>query len=148
MGSLPDAVILLESDSENLADITLRETGRLRHVIVGILTHVKLTNLNRDANLAKGVLHHHVIRAMAVQVEADEQQQRELQPSSFENGKRLDLTHLVEAGQPCSSVVNQHWHVLGGSYRRRPNAELLEITRRTTAVTPMPSKSIANLTSR
>ena len=117
-------------------------------MIIGILPHVKLTNLNRDANSAKSVLHHHVIRAMAVQTEVDEQQQRELQPSSFEIGKRLDLVHMEESGQQCSSVVTQHWHVLGGSYRRRPNAELLEMTRRTAGMTPMPSKSIAKFTNR
>ena len=40
-----------------------------------------------DANSAKNVLHHHVVRAVAVQIEVDEEQQRELQPSSFEIGK-------------------------------------------------------------
>ena len=55
--------------------------------------------------------HHHVLRAMAVLIDMDERQQRELQPSTFGIGRRLDVVHLVETGQQCSSVATQHWHV-------------------------------------
>ena len=48
--------------------------------------------------------------------------------------------------RPACSVVNQHWHVR--SYRRRSNAELLQMTKRTTAVPPKLSRSIVQLTSR
>ena len=36
-GNLPEAVVHLERDSENRADITLKATVRIRHVIHGIL---------------------------------------------------------------------------------------------------------------
>ena len=49
----PDAVVLQEGDSKNRAAITFKETAQIRHVIIGILPSVKITNLNRDANLAK-----------------------------------------------------------------------------------------------
>ena len=66
---------------------------------------------HEDLRIKRALLlcHHHVIRAMAAELEMNERQQRELQPSSFE-------TTLARSG---------------GSYRRRPNAELIEMTRRT-----------------
>ena len=45
--------------------------------------------------------HHHLTRVMAGQIEMNERQKRELQPSSFEIGKRLNLVHLVEVGRRC-----------------------------------------------
>ena len=46
-GNLSEAAVLL--------NITLEETRRIRRVITGILPHVKVTNLIRDANSAKSV---------------------------------------------------------------------------------------------
>ena len=39
---------------KKLADITLKETVRIRRVILGILPYVNITKLIRDANSAKG----------------------------------------------------------------------------------------------
>ena len=50
---LPEAANLQEGDNKRRAKITLKETVRLRRVIIGILSYVKITNLNRDANSAK-----------------------------------------------------------------------------------------------
>ena len=76
-----------------------------RHVIPAVpLRH-------RDLQLERTLpfCHHHVIRTMAVQIQLDERQQREVQPNSIEIGRRLDL--VVEAGQQCSNVGTQHWQV-------------------------------------
>ena len=53
MGNLPKTVVHLERVSENRADIALKVTARIRHVIIGKLPHVKITNLIRHANSAK-----------------------------------------------------------------------------------------------
>ena len=50
-GTLPEAAVLLEGDVKKRA--TLKETVRIRHVIIGILPYVKITKLIRDANLAE-----------------------------------------------------------------------------------------------
>ena len=51
--SLPQAVVPHEGDVKKRDDITLKETLRIRRVIIGILPHVNITKQNRDANSAK-----------------------------------------------------------------------------------------------
>ena len=43
---------LQEGNIKNRATITIKKTARIRHVIIGVLPYVKITKLNRDANLA------------------------------------------------------------------------------------------------
>ena len=52
-GSLPEAPVLLEGKLKKRADITFKETVRIRRVIVGILPSVQITSLNRDAKSTK-----------------------------------------------------------------------------------------------
>ena len=70
-------------------------------------------------------------------------------------GKRIDSVHLVDAGQQLGEAppaMQQRRHPsLGrssGSSRRRPNAELLEMTKRTAAMTPILSEWSVQWTSR
>ena len=49
---LPEAVVLQDRNIKKRADFTLKETARIRRVIIGILPYVKITKLNRDANSA------------------------------------------------------------------------------------------------
>ena len=51
----PGENVLLEGKVRQLAKITSKEFLRIRHVILGILPYVKITNLKRDANLATNV---------------------------------------------------------------------------------------------
>ena len=50
-GKLSEAVVPLERDLKDRAEITLMETVRTRHVILGIHPHVDMTKHNRDADL-------------------------------------------------------------------------------------------------
>ena len=52
-GNLPEAVVPLEREPEDRAEITEMESVRLRHVVIGILPYVNITKHNRDANSAK-----------------------------------------------------------------------------------------------
>ena len=49
-GNLLEAVVLLEREIKDRAEITFMETVRIRHVIIGILPYVKITKLNLDAS--------------------------------------------------------------------------------------------------
>ena len=49
---MTEEVVLLEVDIKKRADVTSKETVRIRRVIIDISPHVKTTNLNRDANSA------------------------------------------------------------------------------------------------
>ena len=53
-GNLREAAVLLERDIKARAEITSLETERIRHVILGILEYVKITNHNRDASSMRG----------------------------------------------------------------------------------------------
>ena len=50
-GNRPEAVVHLERDSENRADITSKD----RHVIIGVLPYVKITKQNRGCKFSKKV---------------------------------------------------------------------------------------------
>ena len=45
--------VYLEKEAELRADISLGESEPIRRVIIGTLPCVKITSLNRDANMAK-----------------------------------------------------------------------------------------------
>ena len=49
----PEVVVHWERDSENRADIALKETVRIRHVIIGILAYAKIPSQNRIQTSAK-----------------------------------------------------------------------------------------------
>ena len=107
------------------------------------LTCLFRTAPSRDSRSAAatktlGSSHHRAIHALAVQIEMYERQQRELQPSSSEIGKRLDLVNLVETGQQCRR--HQHWH--------GPAVHVADDPVQNFSITPTLSKSIVRLTSR
>ena len=52
-GNLPEAVVFLERDIKDRAEITSVKTVRICHVIIDILPYVKITKVVRDANLAQ-----------------------------------------------------------------------------------------------
>ena len=58
-GSLPEAPVLLEGKLKKRADITFKETVRIRRVIVGILPSVQITSLNQDAKSTKSAYFKH-----------------------------------------------------------------------------------------
>ena len=47
--------VFLEEEAGKRAQVTPKEIARIRHVIIGILPYVKITNLNRDAKSATNV---------------------------------------------------------------------------------------------
>ena len=47
--SFPEAVVLLERETQKRADVTLKETVRIRHGITGILPWVKIANSAKSA---------------------------------------------------------------------------------------------------
>ena len=51
----PEAAVLQEGYIKKRADITSKQTVRIRRVIIGILPYVKTTNSNRDAKIGEEV---------------------------------------------------------------------------------------------